>query len=507
MTVKWLPSYAPVDEEFGNVSLLLHGDGTNGSTTIIDSSSNVQSVTVVGDAQISTAQSKFGGSSIAFDGSGDYLRAGPDSNLALGSGDFTVEAFIYVTSLSSVSIIASSRVLNVEGSLYWNFAVSVTGQLVFQSRTLTGTQYFAMSATSAITTNTWYHVAAVRQSNVLTVYVNGVAGPTTVNDGGNNLSEDYVGVCVFNFPNFVGYGSGYIDDLRITKGVARYTSNFTPPTAPFPDLSPSGRITIEDNSLDVDARQYIINVEEQDGQSLESGVRTAINDFVVGCKSDGIWNAIKASCILAGARTLDGALVPLVGGAPTNFNFVSGDYDRETGLVSDGSSPGTGSGIGSKYLNTNRKGDADPRDSSHLSVFVSTAASNNASSGRAYIGVGGNDTGAKNIISTNSTLISTRVNNAAVADNGNNLATGFIGASRADGSNYLSRITGVNYSNSIASQTGQNLDIYLFRLNWSVVSLHSNARLAFYSIGESLDLAKLDARVTDLINAIGVAIP
>jgi|DEB0MinimDraft_6_1074348.scaffolds.fasta_scaffold36126_2 hypothetical protein len=261
------------------------------------------------------------------------------------------------------------------------------------------------------------------------------------------------------------------------------------------------------DTRDADANAYMAAVEAADGEPLELGVRLAITDFVVGCKSDGMWNAIKACCILAGARTLSGALVPLVGTAPTNFNFVSADYDRETGLLGDGSSPGTGSGSGSKYLNTNRKGDADPQDSTHLSVFVSTAASNNASSGRAYIGVGGNNTGAKNIISTNTSTISTRVNNASVADNGNNLATGFIGASRANGSNYLSRITGVNYSNSIASQAGQNLDLYLFKLNWSLVSLHSNARLAFYSIGESLDLALLDARVTDLITAIGVAIP
>ena len=221
------------DPQFNAVSLLLKGDGTNGSTTIFDSSPTPKTVTAVGNAQISTAQSKFNNSSLKFDGTGDYLSTGPDSNLALGSGDFTVEAFIYVTSLSSDSVIASSRALNVSGDLYWNFTVSSTGQLTFQSRSLTGTQYFARSATSEITTNTWYHVAAVRQSNVLTVYVNGVAGPTTVNDGGNDLTESYVGVGIFNYPGFVKYFPGYIDDFRITKGVARYTSNFTPP-GPLP---------------------------------------------------------------------------------------------------------------------------------------------------------------------------------------------------------------------------------------------------------------------------------
>ena len=221
------------DPQFNAVSLLLKGDGVDGSTTIVDSSPTPKTVTAVGDAQISTAESKFSTSSLYFDGSGDYLSTGPDFNLALGSGDFTVEAFIYVTSLSSTSVIASSRVLSFAGILYWIFSVSSTGQLIFQSRTSAGTQYYAQSTTSAITTNTWYHVAGVRQSNVLTVYVNGVAGPTTANDGGNDLSESYVGVSIFNFPGFVSYGSGYIADLRITKGIARYTSNFTPP-GPLP---------------------------------------------------------------------------------------------------------------------------------------------------------------------------------------------------------------------------------------------------------------------------------
>ena len=85
-------------------------------------------------------------------------------------------------------------------------------------------------------------------------------------------------------------------------------------------------------SWDADAGAYIKSVEVADAQQLELAVAQAINQFVLGCKADGIWSAIKASCILMGARTLTGALTPLVGSAPTNFNFVSGDYARKTGL-------------------------------------------------------------------------------------------------------------------------------------------------------------------------------
>jgi hypothetical protein len=119
MTVKWLSSYAPVDEEFGNVSLLLHGDGTNGSTTIVDSSSSPKAVTAVGDAQISTAQSKFGGSSIAFDGTGDYLSISSNTALDLGS-TWTIEFFVYLNTLGGGddrNAFVSTGTLNTNGHL------------------------------------------------------------------------------------------------------------------------------------------------------------------------------------------------------------------------------------------------------------------------------------------------------------------------------------------------------------------------------------------------------
>ena len=110
-----------------------------------------------------------------------------------------------------------------------------------------------------------------------------------------------------------------------------------------------------------EAVSYVAAVEAADGQELEFGVAKAINDFVLGCKNDGIWDAIKACCILAGARTLSGALVPLVGAAPSKFGTEAGwNYNRETGLKGNGTD---------NYLNSNRNNQDDPQSNKHLSVY------------------------------------------------------------------------------------------------------------------------------------------
>jgi hypothetical protein len=245
---------------------------------------------------------------------------------------------------------------------------------------------------------------------------------------------------------------------------------------------------------DTDAIAYVNAVEAADGQLLEFGVGKAINDFVVGCKLDGTWSAIKASCILAGARTLTGALVPLVGTAPTNVGpFVSGDYNRETGLVGNGSS---------KYLNSNRSGNADPQNSFHLSVYASTAQNNSS----VYAGVENNNRNSlyANGLSIQVSLREGSVNSTGIATS----ATGLIGASRS-ASNLLAWRAGVTsgtFGSTTSSDTYGNIFVFN-RNNVGIPSNYTNARLAFYSIGEALDLALLDARVTALITAFGVAIP
>jgi hypothetical protein len=253
---------------------------------------------------------------------------------------------------------------------------------------------------------------------------------------------------------------------------------------------------------DPDAAVYVAAVEAADGEALETATKVAIHSFVKGCKADGIWPAIKASCILAGARTLAGALIPLAGAAPTNNNFVSGDYNRKTGLVGDGST---------KYLNSNRNNNADPQDSFHLAVYRSTAPAELAN----LISAGaGPSTGRSSLVANNSNptpglrgiTIRLRTNTSpADVANATYLSAGLVAASRTSATNNNWRVAGGAGSFSQASEARLDAPIGVFANGAGVVP--TSARLAFYSIGESLDLALLDARVTDLINAFAAAIP
>ena len=207
------------------------GSGLENDAITYQNSSDVSTgFTETGNPQASTfSPYRSGGYSTYFDGTGDYLSTSDASN-AIGSGDFTVEAWVYVTSLSSDIVIASSRVVSSSSNLYYNLGVTTAGKPYFQTRASGGTQYTAETAAGTIETNKWYHIAGVRESNVNKIYVNGTVGSTTSNDGGLNLTEATIGVGFFNYPGYVYYMSGYIRDFRLVKGTAVYTSAFTPPT-------------------------------------------------------------------------------------------------------------------------------------------------------------------------------------------------------------------------------------------------------------------------------------
>ena len=245
---------------------------------------------------------------------------------------------------------------------------------------------------------------------------------------------------------------------------------------------------------DADATAYLAAVQAADGQVLEPAVRLAVNSFIKGCKADGIWTAIKASCILSGARTLAGALIPLAGTAPTNFNFVDGDYNRKTGLVGNGST---------KYLNSNRNNNADPQNSKHISAYATTVSSVGNS---CYVGMPA-ATGSTHLSPTvaNVAILGGRINSASGIGTSAANTAGLVAFNRSTSTGFVARgggSTTAEVANTSATPASGNVLVFD-----GLTGGKSAARIAFYSIGESLDLALLDTRVTTLINAFAAAIP
>jgi hypothetical protein len=231
----------PTDPDFASVSLLLHGDGTNGSTTITDNSPSPKTVTAVGNAQISTAQSKFGGASIAFDGNGDYLTVPDNADFEFGSGNFTVEMWIYPTSGTNTFRCFVAKSNRNSGGGQGSFICQISNanklQMLFDKDATGDTWDIDVQGTTTVALNTWHHIAVVRSGNVFTAYLNGVSEATATSSIAlvDNAQLLVIGALGYTSPPFVSLFTGYIDELRITKGISRYNAAFTPPTAPFPD--------------------------------------------------------------------------------------------------------------------------------------------------------------------------------------------------------------------------------------------------------------------------------
>jgi len=207
-----------------NTSLLLNF--TNAGITDATAKNDLETV---GNAQISTTQSKFGGSSMYFDGTGDYLTAPWNPMINVGSSTtWTIEFWGYVGASFGTYCPVS---MNQNGTIRWGLEVGASATNVVFSNAA------AVSFThpSTLSINTWFHCALVRDGTTVRLYINGVASSTTST---NNLSSVASGTQLFvgrnNVAGFTFDWNGYIDDFRITTGLARYTANFTAPTAAFP---------------------------------------------------------------------------------------------------------------------------------------------------------------------------------------------------------------------------------------------------------------------------------
>ena len=225
---------AALDPYYDYVALLLSGNGSNGSAVFTDNTLYPKTVTSVGNAQISTAQSKFGGSSASFDGTGDYLLvAGSSDDLAFGTGDYTIEMFVRPTNVAADVVLIDFRPAATNGYYLYLDCAATTGAVRVYINSA-----FRITGTTNLS-GAWHHIALCRSGSSTKLFIDGVQEGATWTDSSNMLvgvSRPVIGC------NGAGLGlyslNGYIDDLRITTGIARYTANFTPPAAEFPWLAP-----------------------------------------------------------------------------------------------------------------------------------------------------------------------------------------------------------------------------------------------------------------------------
>jgi hypothetical protein len=229
----------------------MHFNGTNGSTTMTDNSKNNLTVTATNGAAISTAQSKFGGTSLLLDGTNDYLSIADNESLRLGSVAYTIEAWIYLNSLPSSGIPWSIFQQNqhIGGGNFLEFIVYNSSGTYYIEGNLYNSSVYKYSVSRTVTNllNVWHHVALIWTGTTAYVSFDGVlsAGVSYSGNDAPSTPTTYIGIY---YAATSYYFNGYIDELRITKGIARYTSNFTPSTTQFLDSTGDANSNVVVNS-------------------------------------------------------------------------------------------------------------------------------------------------------------------------------------------------------------------------------------------------------------------
>jgi hypothetical protein len=185
----------------------------------------------VGNATVSTSVKKYGTGSMYFDGAGDYAISYNPNLYIFGTGNFTAEAWVYPTSFPAEAAIISTAT----STDYQGFTINVgtSGNLII-ALGAGGSWTVVTTSGGTLTANTWQHIALTRSGNVFRMFVNGTQSYTTTNSV--SLTNTNNAIAVGGRSAASGqYFNGYIDDLRITRGVARYVANFTPPITILPN--------------------------------------------------------------------------------------------------------------------------------------------------------------------------------------------------------------------------------------------------------------------------------
>lgn len=210
--------------------LLAHCDGVDATTAFTDISSVARTITTVGNAQVDTAQSKFGGASLLLDGTGDYLSIADAADLELGSGDFTIEMWARPSSVSGLGTIIDKRATAAAFGPFLILRNTTSFQFYSSSN---GASYDVANAIGmgTATINTWSHLAIARQGTSIRLFNDGSLINTVTSSATllNNATALTIGAIA---DASVGF-AGHMDEIRISVGIARWTAAFSPPTAQY----------------------------------------------------------------------------------------------------------------------------------------------------------------------------------------------------------------------------------------------------------------------------------
>lgn len=210
-----------------NTLVLLHFDGSNGSTSIVDSAS-ARVWTAVGDAKLSNSYSVFGGTSLALDGAGDYVQTTDLSGLSFGTGDFCIDARIRLNSVGASLFICDMRSADTQIAMCFYVASSKLSIYINGANRITGT--------TTLVANTDYHVAVERTAGVTKIFLNGSQEGASYADANNYVANALKIGSAWSVSSFL---NGFVDEFRVSN-VGRWSENFAVPTgAYYADLNNS----------------------------------------------------------------------------------------------------------------------------------------------------------------------------------------------------------------------------------------------------------------------------
>ena len=234
------PTYVPAtinttlgDPYLENVSLLLHADGN-----LTDSSPINAVITTMAGLSIDNTVFRTGAASFRGNGSVNTFFSTPSSSsFTFGTRNFTMEFWVNITNVSGSSSVMGNKPTTGTSPTNGFWAFWLTSGYIMNFQIIQPSGSFTLSSTLALATATWHHIAVTRYGNTFTMFVNGVANATTtstaaIDNDGNNL----ITIMGYGQPSLASL-NGYMDEIRITRGTARYVTDFIPPTAPFPDVS------------------------------------------------------------------------------------------------------------------------------------------------------------------------------------------------------------------------------------------------------------------------------